>query len=217
MAGFNDEGIKDEPHPEKETGIEELLISIEEAMAGFENLLPEGSGDEEDYDDEEPDAEEEEYDGFSLSEKVRKYQREFRKYVEIIRKDLGDMGYDIREGRTDVKGAEYAGKKDQERQRDSDSEISPWERGHKWGCGCPGCTSFRENFISKEIMDFSIPDGRSSYLMAKETNADKSEHKDDSSQYPCGGKLRGVFKRGFLKYALADVAKKPGMMNYLAV
>ena len=218
MVAIPKEVMRSDIDPEKGSDIEDILLSLKKAMEGFEDTLSEPSGDEEDLDDDaEPDGEEEEYNGLSLKEKVRRYQREFSKYIDVIRKDLSDMGYDIHEGGNPVKEAEYAGKKEDVARKGTEDDRSPSDRGHKWSCGCPGCTSFRENFMSKEMMDFSIPDGRTSLLRAKDTSAYKSEHKDDSSEYPCGGKLRGMFRRGFMKYALADVDKNPGLMNYLAV
>lgn len=218
MAGFPGSGLKEDTHTEEETEIDDILVSLEEAMERLEESFERAYGDEEDSDDEEePDAEERGYVGLSLSEKVKKHQREFRKYIEVIRKDLREMGYGTQEGAKAAKDGEYAGKKADERQRAPEAEKDPWERGHKWGCGCPGCTRFRENFLEKEAMDFSIPDGRSALLRTKDTSAYKSEHKDDSSEYPCGGKLRGMFRNGFMKYALADMDKNPAVMNYLAV
>ncbi len=217
MAEIAKEVIMPDIEQKQGSGIEDIIVLLEKAMGGFDGNLPEHGGDDEDNDEEEPDDEEEEYNGLSLKEKVRRYQRDFSKYVEIIRKDLIDMGYDIRDGGNPVKDAEYALKKEDAARKADDDDRSPSERGHKWGCGCPGCTSYRENFMSKEMMDFSIPDGRTSFLHAKDTGTYKSEHKDDSSEYPCGGKLRGMFRRGFMKYALADVDKNPRLMNYLAV
>jgi hypothetical protein len=219
MSLFRQEGMEEDSAPHPEIDIERLLDSIDEALGRFDDLFGSGSisGDEEDYDDEEPDAEEEEYDGFTLSERFRKYQREFRKYIEVIKRDLRELAYGNADGRKSTNREDYAGKGDVERNRDPDLETSPWERGHKWGCGCPACTKFRDHFLASEFTDFSIPDARDSFLMTKETNAYNNEHRDNPGDYPCGGKLRGMFKNGFLGHALADVGKSPRMMNYLAV
>ncbi len=209
--------------------LEDLANSIVEiiddldagSMSGFVGL------DEEDTDDEEePDAEEEEYESGTLAEEVKRYQREFRRYIRMIRKGLEDLGYVSKARRGSGNGMEYShgshgGSKDGARSkaRDPQDDITPWDRGHKWGCGCPGCTSFREAFLSESVTDFSIPDTRSTGpdSGSKEPASYDPGHKDNVSDYPCGGKLRGMFKGGFLKYTLAGVGKKPGMMNYLAV
>ena len=94
---------------------------------------------------------------------------------------------------------------------------SPSERGHKWGCGCPGCTRFRESFARKEMMDFSLPDSRNTLTLPHEPVSYTAEHKEDKCEYPCGGKLRGMFQSGFLRHALSDVEKGPGLMRYIAV
>jgi hypothetical protein len=202
--------------------LEDLAISIGDiiddigagGMSGF------GRGDEEDADDDdEPDAEEEEYESCTLAEEVKRYQREFRRYIRMIRKGLEDLGY-VPKGRQDSgNDGEYSKDSAREKVRDPQADINPWDRGHKWGCGCPGCTAFKEDFLSDGMTDFSIPDirGTASGSGSKEATNYDPGHKDDRSDYPCGGKLRGMFKGGFLKYTLAGVGKKPGMMNYLAV
>ncbi|MBN2330575.1 MAG: hypothetical protein JXC85_02065 [Candidatus Aenigmarchaeota archaeon] len=217
MAVILGGGAKDDQNTEEAWDIGNILIELEEALAGFEARFRVGDYDEEDSDEEDPDDEEEEYDRLSLSEKVRKYQREFSRYVDAIRKDLDEIGYGVRTAKETLKRPDYAGQQRPDVSLDPDSEKSPSERGHKWGCGCPGCTKFRENFMSKETVDFSIPDGRTALFRAKDDGVYSSEHKDDASEYPCGGKLRGMFRHGFLKYSLAGVEKRPGLMRYMAV
>ena len=193
----------------------ELLLTVE-GMVDEKGRLP---GffytDEEDSDpDEEEEVEDNEYDSGRLTEKAKRYQREFRKYVERIRQDLNEMGYGPKEGGKDARDAHYSRK---QKARDPESEISPSERGHKFGCGCRGCSAFRESPFNDGITDFSITDSRKTLSMVREGKSYAREHKESPGDYPCGGKMRGMFRQGFLKYALSGMDKKPGLMRYMAV
>jgi hypothetical protein len=188
--------------------LEDILTDIEETPGFFHS-------DEEDTDEPE-DEEEEEYSAGTLSDKVRKYQREFGKYVDIIKRDLKDMGYQLKGSRDPQKRDEYTNKDGRKRLREPGAEKSPFDRGHKFGCGCPGCTAFRRRFF-EDVTDFSIPDSRKTLTRDIESKRYTREHRDSRADYPCGGKLRGMFKHGFLRYTMGGIEKGPGMMNYLAV
>jgi len=216
MAGIAREEIHAASPPEGSIDMEELVFSLEDILANIAQMSGSVHADEEDNDDEEDDDEEEEYSCGTLADKVLRYQKEFRKYIEIIKHDLEDMGYDFKRLQQD-KDARYSHKDGQQKLKDPEAEKSPFERGHKFECGCPGCTAFRESFFADVITDFSIPDSRKMIALDVEVKRYASDHKDNPSDYPCGGKLRGMFKQGSLKYALADIGKDPGMMNHLAV
>jgi hypothetical protein len=172
------------------------------------------------YDDgEDDDEDDEEYKSGTLGEEMKRYQREFRKHAEIIRKELQKKGYRIDtdgRGRDPLRPLQYsAGKKS-----DSDPEAyrSPSERGHKFGCGCPGCTSFRERIFGEGMGDISLLDIRAG-LARPVSSKYESPRKKEPSEYPCGGKLRGFFhgKEGFLKYTFMEMGKSRRLMNYMAL
>ena len=198
------------------------VVDLEELFLTAQGMIDDEGGmhgffytDEEDSDsDEDEEVEDNEYDSGRLTEKAKRYQREFRKYVERIRQDLSEMGYGPKAGGKDARDTHNSRK---EKAKDPESEIRPIERGHKFGCGCRGCSAFRESFFNDGITDFSITDSRKTLSIIRERKSYVREHKENPGDYPCGGKMRGMFRHGFLKYALSGVDKKPGMMRYLAV
>lgn len=195
--------------------LDSLLLSIKEILEESKTVPRLLYTDEEDSDSEdEEDVEEGDYDKGRLTDKAKRYQREFGKYVESIRNDLEEMLYGTNGSGKDGDEKPYDKKKVT---KDPGSDTSPSERGHKFGCGCRGCSSFREKFFSDGITDFSITDGRTSIMMRKDTKSYVRDHRDKAGDYPCGGKMRGMFQQGFLKYALSGIQKKPGLMRYMAV
>jgi len=192
---------------------EQIILAIEEILDDAEDV----SGPFHDVEEEDEEEEQEEYANVTLSEKVKRYQRGFRKYVESIKRELEDMGYDFRRGRGKAKTAEYSDGKELEKLPDHEAQKSPFERGHKWGCGCRGCMSFREGFLPRDIEDSSLPDKRGTLPVRIEVRGYSEKRKQESADYPCGGKLRGLFRHGFLGYTLDGIEKRNGMMNYLAV
>lgn len=193
--------------------INEMIAGIGPA-AGF-------SSDEEDYDDyEDEEVEESDYGGDSLADEVSRYQRRFQRYADMIKQDLLEMGYAPRQG---TEG--YA--KPKMLEAGEEAEVrSPGSRGHKPGCGCPGCTAFMQKLFKDgpetgfvpDMSDMSLPDIRTAHSARAVKTEQQSRKKQDPGSYPCGGKLRGAFRQhnGFMGYALRDVNKDRSLMNYIA-
>jgi hypothetical protein len=144
-------------------------------------------------DDDTEEAEEHEYDGWTLAEEVKRYQKEFQKYAEVIKGHLENTGYQLKRPLKNDKVGEYY--------KNATQTLPKPEAGKS----------------AFEFKDFSIPDFRKSPFEEEKTEMHRNEHNHDHSDYPCGGKLRGMFRHGFLKYTLEGINKDRGMMNYLAV
>ena len=140
--------------------------------------------------------EDEEYESF---DDLKEYQERFRKYAESIKREL--KNYQPREEKRNV----YT-----ETAKEKEEIKTPWERGHKLGCGCPGCTKYRENHgINLEVLnqnsDLKLLDWRSS----RGRNEKKGEYKEGETK-PCGGKFYHFFhgKRAEFKKLFGEYSKK---------
>jgi len=203
--------------------IEDLLLSLDAIIAEIEGLTGENLRI---YDEDDEDEEDEEYGARTLGEEVRKYQREFHRYAEIITGELARLGYVIETSGNDTKHADAVRIMEPSAQQNAESEQqekNPFERGHKWGCGCAGCSSFRGNFYSSgtSFEELNVPETVSRNEAGRQVAGYTSKRKEDPSEYPCGGKLRGMFSGGFpggaLNITLEGLDRRPGIMRYLAI
>ena len=166
--------------------ITDLLLFIENLMAEIDDIKNPFADD-----DDTEEAEEHEYDGWTLADEVKRYQKEFQKYADMIKMYVNNMDY----GKGLQEKAIYTNVKNEK------PDIIKPEAGKS----------------AFEFKDFSIPDYRKSPFEEEKMEMHRNEHSHDHSDYPCGGKLRGMFRHGFLKYTLEGINKDRGMMNYLAV
>ena len=194
--------------------IEMLSDSFLEELKKLKDIL-EDSGLSGYSEGDEEETEEKEY-AMSLSaEDMKKYQEKFEKRVREIKEGLEKI-YETGKGKE--KDTVYS---KNEKMKDLSGMKSPWERGHKLGCGCPGCTKYREfhgipdrNAHQEQNPGMEIPDPRFS------GNSKKSKHyvEKESDTRPCGGKYWQIFHR---KKGMDSVfgsygreALKSGMVGY---
>jgi hypothetical protein len=173
--------------------LEAITRALEKASSGLSSglkyLKEAYEGDSED--DEEDDAEYAEAYGGS-KEELKKYAEKFREYAREVRRAVEEM---------------YGEKPDSGGERkangDEDQRLkSPAERGHKLGCGCPGCTAYRE-FFGIKLDDKNNPHGGldpSPLAASGKKKKDAGEYRETNSR-PCGGRLYHHFhgKHGELK------------------
>lgn len=154
-----------------------------------------------DYEVEEDEDDEEEY-SESLEGDLKGYQEKFSRYAESIKKEIRD--YEPKE--TGNRETVYA-----ENKIEGERVKTPWERGHKLGCGCPGCAKYRKlHGIDLEAVnrdsDLKFPD-----LRFTSTKGEKGEKEYiESEGRPCGGKLYQFFhgSRAEFKRLLGNYLKK---------
>jgi hypothetical protein len=119
-----------------------------------------------------------------IKEEIKKYQEKFREYAERIKEGLEGLG------------KIYTGNgRNTEQTENMEPEMkSPWEKGHKLGCGCPGCTAYRdfhginENRNSQNSQ--TKPDLR---LASRPKPAEKKRYGEETDSRPCGGKHYRLF------------------------
>ncbi len=177
--------------------IDSLLEEIEEIGEIIKDLKFEIPSE---YEEEDREEEDEEY-SESIDD-LKEYQEKFRKYAENIKKELRNL-YEPKE--TARSKDMYA-----ERSREEEKIKTPWERGHKIGCGCPGCTKYREFYginldMPNQNSDLKFPDLR--FASGKNKKMKKYE---ENEIRPCGGKLYNFFhgERAEFKRLLGNYSKK---------
>jgi hypothetical protein len=126
-------------------------------------------------------------------EELREYVRKFREYAGSIKNDAGA-----------IYGSGKRAVKRNEEKPDDFFLRSPQERGHKMGCGCPGCGAYREFFgikIGGETLPSSASIVKETSMAAKSKDAGKYE---ETGSRPCGGRLFSHFhgERADLKNVL---------------
>jgi|GEM_PF-2117421 len=149
----------------------EEFEEIREVIKEMELEISEECGDEE--------SEEEGEYSESFGEDLKEYQERFRRYAEGLKKGIRSL-YEPKENKR--LDHEY-----NKRNGEREEMKTPWERGHRLGCGCPGCSAYRE-FHGIELRndhgsDFNLPDPGS---ILRE-NERREEYKESGSR-PCGGK-----------------------------
>lgn len=155
---------------------------------GKDESIEEMDDEESDEDDEDDENDESEYaEVYGASkEELKKYTEKFKEYARSIKRGLEEI-YGI--------GAENAENREKKRDEKTENDFgikSPDERGHKMGCGCPGCAAYREFYgIKLENKTHSAGHAFSGFRMNESgKNAEKYEEK---ANRPCGGKLYGHF------------------------
>ncbi len=116
-------------------------------------------------------------------EDIKEYQEKFKEYVERIKEGLEKIYMDM-ERNKENEGIEPKMK-------------SPWERGHKLGCGCPGCTAYREFHGIKlnESRNNQNLRMKPDLMLAKNTS-EKKKYNEETDSKPCGGRLYNFFHGG---------------------
>ncbi len=110
---------------------------------------------------------------------LKKYQEKFMAYAEKLKQAVEQLY-----------GEKHAKESANEKTEKATEEQmkTPWERGHKLGCGCPGCSAYRE-FHGIRL------DGKNQGYMGGAMAMRTAEGKKETSKYeeasskPCGGKL----------------------------
>ena len=112
-----------------------------------------------------------------------------------LKEGLENLGY-LPERNDDNKDAGVYGKKENQETTEQENDTNPFERGHRWGCGCSACTNFREGFYSSDMSpeDLSLPDTISLEEASRQIKDFVTDHRENANDYPCGGKLRGYFR-----------------------
>ena len=165
-----------------------LSFSFMEELAKIKGLLDDDAEKSEDGDeDDDEDAEYAESYG-DLKEELKRYQEKLKVYEKIIKDSISEA----------YGSAKPETPKAEEKSKETEI-VSPFDRGHKLGCGCPGCTSYR-NFYG--IMLGGDEDSIS--VLASNTAKKKSQNYEEAATRPCGGKMFNHFhgERGGLRNAL---------------
>ncbi len=184
---------------EKEMDLEMLSDLFLEELEKIEDIL-EGIPGYEGIEEDEEGKEYEEVYGDGTKEELKEYQKKFKKYVERIKDGLEKI-YRSTERKVD-------------RKENLEPKMkSPWERGHKLGCGCPGCTAYRDfhGIKSNDNQNYQSSRIRPDLRLAK--NADKSKknkYNEETDSRPCGGKHYHMFhgNNAGMKSVLGNYTKR---------
>ena len=152
-------------------------------------------------DDEEEESEYAEVYG-DLKDGMKKYHEKFKAYAEELRQAV-EQAYG---GEKHTKES----KANEKKERVEEHMKTPWERGHKLGCGCPGCTAYRE-FYGIKLNEGQNYMGGAGAAAMKTTEARKEAPKyEETTSKPCKGRLYNFFhgERADLKSVLGQYTKK---------
>jgi hypothetical protein len=141
-----------------------------------------------------------------IKKEMKKYHERLKAYEKTIKEGIETY-------------ADNAAKdaKTTERNESTKNELdmkNPWERGHKLGCGCPGCTAYRD-FYGIRLESTT----HASWEISAKTNGSKRTEKyEESGQRPCGGRMFNHFhgERVDLKNVLGNYTRRFnfGMAGY---
>ena len=166
--------------------LEGIIRMLDGLSAGFPDAKEEAPGEDEDESGEDGDDEPEYSETYGASkEELRKYVEKFRDYAKEIKRNAEEI-YGAASGNESKKRDEKA----------NDSGMkSPFERGHKMGCGCPGCSAYREFYGIKIERKTHFPGHAFSAAGAARINESgkRNEKYGEKSDRPCGGKLYNHF------------------------
>ncbi|UCC92063.1 MAG: hypothetical protein JSV39_02265 [Candidatus Aenigmatarchaeota archaeon] len=158
--------------------IETLSDSFLEELEQIKDVLEEISDYERDEEEDEESEYREVYGG--TKEEIKEYQKKFREYVESIKEGLEKI-YE-------------SSKNNRERAEPEAKTKSPWERGHKFACGCPGCAAYRESHgirMDKNRNNQNLQTKTDLRLADKKSKNNK--YSDETDSRPCGGKHYHLF------------------------
>ena len=158
-----------------------------EELAKIKELLDETADKSNDSEDDDEDEEYSESYG-DLKEELKRYHEKLKAYEKIIK-----------EGVSEAYGSAKPETPKKEETPKETELVSPFDRGHKLGCGCPGCNAYRDFY---GIMMGNDKDDSVSILAAK--TATKKTQYEESATRPCGGKMYNHFhgERAGLRNAL---------------
>ncbi len=188
----------------EEDGLDFLLKDLEE----IKDIIREMEFDATDEEDEREGMEEREEEEYSESfeNELKEYQEKFREYTKSIKRELRNF---YKQEVKDAKRIETTYAERAERMREKEGIKTPWERGHKLGCGCPGCVKYRK-FYGIEIERIQDPHSSiSETLNIASTRKEREKVRyTENQRRPCGGRFylffhgkRAEFKRLFGKYS----------------
>lgn len=165
-----------------------LSFSFIEELAKIKGLLDETAEKSKDDKEDDEDAEYAESYG-DLKEELKRYHEKLKAYEKIIKENISEA-YGSAKPETPKAEKEIANEND---------IISPFDRGHKLGCGCPGCNAYRDFY---GIMMGNDKDDFISILAAKTTT--RKANYEETATRPCGGKMFNHFhgERAGLRNAL---------------
>jgi hypothetical protein len=116
-------------------------------------------------------------------EELKKYVEKFREYAREIKKDAEAVYGE---------GGNAAGKTRETTEADFGMK-SPSERGHKMGCGCPGCSAFRE-FFGIKLDGKNVNRSFDSFFhVVKPAERKETGKYDETGARPCGGSMYNHF------------------------
>ena len=168
--------------------LDSISVSFLEELAKIKGLLDETA--EKSKDDKEDDDADEEYaESYGdLKDTLKQYHEKLKAYEKIIKENISEAYGDAKP---------EAPKAEKEIAKENDI-ISPFDRGHKLGCGCPGCSAYRDFY---GIRLDGVKDALS--ILASKTAAKKT-HYEETATRPCGGKMYNHFhgERAGLRNAL---------------
>lgn len=188
VAGMDDSEIFD-----LEILSESFLDELENIKDFFKDIS--------DYELNEEDEEESEYREVygDVSDELKEYQEKFSEYAEKIKKGLERM---------------YGGEAVNSKSGKNPEDVNPFERGHKPGCGCPGCTAY-EKKRGLRAEDSYVNQSSESDFDLKLASASKSSKKNkyvenETGDRPCKGKLYNHFhgEKSGLKNVLGNYTKR---------
>ncbi|MFH1237090.1 MAG: hypothetical protein V1648_01655 [Candidatus Aenigmatarchaeota archaeon] len=160
-----------------------------EELAKIRELLDEPS--EKENDDAEDSDDEEYAESYGdLKDTLKQYHEKLKAYEKIIK-----------EGISEAYGSAKPEAPKKEEPSIETELVSPFDRGHKLGCGCPGCAAYRDFY---GIRLGNNADDALNILAAK--TATKKTHYEESASRPCGGKMFNHFhgEHAGLKSALGN-------------
>jgi hypothetical protein len=185
-----------------EMSLEMLSDSFRAELEKIKELLDEAT-DKDSEEDEETDYKE----AYGrVDEEAKKYQEKFSKYAEKLKENLEKVYNDAIAKETDVK--------QERREKTAEKSIkSPWERGHKLGCGCPGCATYREFHgiapDSNKTIFLIATDFEDAGPALKSKKGKTDKYAEETGSKPCGGKLYNFFHgdRAEMKNILGSYTK----------
>ncbi|MCX6817486.1 MAG: hypothetical protein NTU57_01360 [Candidatus Aenigmarchaeota archaeon] len=154
-----------------------LSISFIEELVKIKELLDETT--EKSKDNKEDDEDEEYAESYGdLKEELKRYHEKLKAYEKIIKEGISEA----------YGSAKPEAPKKEETSKETEI-VSPFDRGHKLGCGCPGCSAYR-NFYGIRLGNDKDDFGN---ILAAKTTTKKTQNYEETASRPCGGKMFNHF------------------------